>query len=347
MVALVDKNLRQLIESGVISSPFFHEKSVQPASVDLPIGDVAYLMKNTVLPSNVRIDQLLETHAVDIISLKEKQLLHKGNTYFIPSIKADLPEHIYAYLSPKSSIGRVDLLVRGMVDNFGFYDVIPAGSKKQVWLQVKPQSFHVRLQEGIELSQLMAFEDSSVQPTSRPLLLDEEGNDLFHRVHKDDVTMHLGLPGDRLVGYVAKDTGVPIDLTQKNSAVKTDYFNELQLNTDGSLTLEKGKFYILATKELVVIPKDISVEMLPFSHRIGELRVHYAGFFDPGFGAPRGASGVLEVRPHETMTVYDGQPICMMRSYSNKQVPESLYGESGSNYQGQIGPRLAKYFKQD
>lgn len=116
------------------------------------------------------------------------------------------------------------------------------------------------------------------------------------------------------------------------------------------MTLEKDKFYILCTKEKVSIPTFLSAEMIPFSHNIGELRAHYAGFFDPGFGygvngEVHGTVGVLEVRPHETITVYDGQPICLMDFYKNSKIPEKPYGTANNNYQNQQGPKLAKFFK--
>ncbi|GAB5361711.1 hypothetical protein AAMO2058_000736300, partial [Amorphochlora amoebiformis] len=120
----------------------------------------------------------------------------------------------------------------------------------------------------------------------------------------------------------------------------------------GRLVLEKDRFYILCVRERVAVPPSLSGEMIPFSHNIGELRAHYAGFFDPGFGFGEsgeleGSTGVLEVRPHETVTIYDGQPICLMRFFQNNRIPKQGYGSSalGSHYQGQAGPWLAKYFK--
>jgi len=127
------------------------------------------------------------------------------------------------------------------------------------------------------------------------------------------------------------------------------FFRPIYPSESGKLTLEKDRFYILATKERVSVPNHLSAEMVPFSHHVGELRAHYAGFFDPGFGYGargeiNGTVGVLEVRPHETINIYHGQPICLMEFFRNSQPPARPYGFAGSNYQGQEGPKLAKYF---
>ena len=155
-----------------------------------------------------------------------------------------------------------------------------------------------------------------------------------------------------LFGYEAKSTNEVIDLSKRNIDWKK-FFKKLKINKKSKnykYTLEKDKFYILSTKEKISVPLDLSAEMIPFSNLVGELRAHYAGFFDPGWGYGekgkiKGANGTLEVRAYEDITIYDGQPICLMEFYKNKQLPEKHYGSVGNNYQSQSKPKLAKFFK--
>ena len=142
-----------------------------------------------------------------------------------------------------------------------------------------------------------------------------------------------------------------VDLSLIGKHERDDFFRPIRCDGKGRLTLEKDRFYILATKEHISVPLEISGEMIPFSHLVGELRAHYAGFFDPGFGygaegERKGTVAVLEVRPHETITIYDGQPICLMEFFKNTARPAKPYGYSGNNYAEQCGPKLAKYFSE-
>ena len=152
-----------------------------------------------------------------------------------------------------------------------------------------------------------------------------------------------------LAGYEAVATNEIVDMSNIGGHDPAKFFRPVYAEAGGKLTLEKDRFYILSTKERVSIPLSLSGEMVPFSHHVGELRAHYAGFFDPGFGYGasgelRGAVGVLEVRPHETIKIYDGQPICLMEFFRNSEIPAAPYGSVGNNHQGQQGPKLAKYF---
>ena len=158
----------------------------------------------------------------------------------------------------------------------------------------------------------------------------------------------IGLHDD-VVGYQARYTNEIIDLSKKQAHDRQHFFQPLSINpehTHKKIHLDKEHFYILATKEEIRIPPIYSVELVPFSHLVGELRAHYAGFFDPGFGMPHGATGVLEIRPHEDLLVYHGQPICLVEVYENTGIPATIYGDAGNHYQGQKGPKLAKYFSQ-
>eukprot|EP00512_Aurantiochytrium_limacinum_P007024 CAMPEP_0171524020 /NCGR_PEP_ID=MMETSP0959-20130129/8791_1 /TAXON_ID=87120 /ORGANISM="Aurantiochytrium limacinum, Strain ATCCMYA-1381" /LENGTH=480 /DNA_ID=CAMNT_0012064657 /DNA_START=36 /DNA_END=1478 /DNA_ORIENTATION=+ len=340
---------------------------IEPASVDLPVGRECYLVRDKVLPHRQSIRALVQAENSDLV-LERKDvdpaqgvLLLKGQTYLFPCAKLDLEEGLNGSLSPKSSIGRVDLMVRGIFDGCGLYDTVEGSG--ELWMEVSPRSFNVRVHAHQPLSQLMIFrkqtpcEDAPLSPTSLSrniLCYDAKGEAIsFPQVHRGALVLSLNLTAERpdgVLGFEAVPTSAVIDLGSLRSHDAERYFRPIPASS--AVTLEKDKFYILATKERVSIPNHLSAEMVPFSSRVGELRAHYAGFFDPGFGyghdgSIKGTVGVLEVRPHETVTVYDGQPICLMEFFNNSSLPARPYGhpEKSNNYQAQQGPKLAKYFK--
>eukprot|EP00939_MAST-03C_sp_MAST-3C-sp1_P003886 g3886.t1 len=421
-VCLVDTEIRTLIDAydafdfcgcHPIPKKIDLHPFVQPASLDVPIvGGAVFLVKEKVLPYKKKIIDLLPDLRLDEFSLAhgDGTLLLKGQTYLLYVGKVTLPKHCRGHLSPKSSIGRVDLMVRGVVDGCGLYDTIPSGKTSTLWLEITPQSFNVRIRKGLALTQLMIFSkgtfgkggrtlsvvDENVKPfdaadreepadrkvmeaaatfaspelpaprsrrlrersissssaSATSLLYDESGKALpVETLRGGAVVLHLRVPTDPkdIVGYEAKHTSEVVDLSKRGAHDKSVFFRPILCNSTGRLTLEKDRFYILATKEHISVPLDISGEMVPFSNLVGELRAHYAGFFDPGFGygksgEKRGTVAVLEVRPHETITIYDGQPICLMEFFRNSRVPAKPYGFSGNNYAEQTGPKLAKYF---
>ncbi len=343
--AFVDEQLKELIGKE-IKSDYDLEGRVEAASIDVPIGARAYLVDNDFLPFKHRVKDLVEEHAIKSYDLTKKTELHKGHTYLVELLDLDLAPHQSARFSPKSSIGRVDLMVKSVIDGVGRNDYIPAGSKGSVWAKIKPQSFNVLLQEGMPLNQLRVFDETKesyceIDPNEVLPGTYNPSSNLTTPPNK--LSLSIGVP-EGLVGYKAKHTNRFLDLTQIGVHEANDFFEEVHAN-NGVLQLEKDAFYILATRENISIPARYSVEMEAINPEHGELRVHYAGFFDPGFGLPNPASGVLEVRAQENMPVFHGQPICDLKFHKNSQEPTELYGSGSSNYQGQKGPRLAKYIK--
>jgi len=352
---------------------------VQPASLDLPIYGKVFLLKERVLPFKKKMIDLLPELQLESSSLDHDALLLKGQTYLCHVGRIRLPKGCRGHLSPKSSIGRVDLMVRGVVDGCGLYDTLPSGQVSNLWLEITPQSFNVRIREGLALTQLMLFQERSESTTRRPIrpkkeedtknvaghddedeeedplrrvLYDAKGEPLPVQLHRGAVVLSLRVPEDvkEIAGYEAKPTSEVLNLSEPGTHDHETFFKPIKRGAGGRLTLEKDRFYILATKEHISVPLTLSGEMVPFSHLVGELRAHYAGFFDPGFGygkagEKRGTVAVLEVRPHETITIYDGQPICLMEFFQNSRTPAKPYGYSGNNYAEQKGPKLAKYFK--
>jgi dCTP deaminase len=350
--ALIDLQLKECIDKKYLVAQNDLYKCVQPASIDLPLSDTAYLVKEKILPFEKRISEVIKSVTLEKISLKKGALFLKGQTYLVPCISVELPTQYYASLSPKSSIGRIDVMVRGIFDGIGLYDTIPVGGKGNVWLEITPQSFNILVKEGLTLSQMMIFDTSReayLDFAKEQILYSLSGQPIRPTLYKDKIVLSVDLVGE-IVGYEAKVTNDVLDLSQVSMYSPQTFFKELETTERGKITLEKDKFYILATKEKIAVPTSHSAEMIPFSHLVGELRAHYAGFFDPGWGYGRegevkGTIAVLEVRPHETITIFDGQPICLMEYFVNTQVPQSPYGFSGNHYHTQKGPQLAKYFK--
>lgn len=356
VIALVDKNIKELIRKKIISSEINLNKYVQPASLDIPIGDTAYLVKRKFLPFMRNVDYIVKRFTLKKINLKDKEnILFKGQTYLIPCLNINLPKNYFIKVSPKSSIGRIDVLVRTIFDKSGLYDYVSSGSKGRLWIEVTPQSFNIRLKPGLSLTQLMVFEDveNSLNIENKKLIYNSNKFlNSKNNIYKDNkLILSLNVKGS-LFGYEAKHTNEIIDLSKKNHDWRK-FFRIISIPKDQKsykYTLIKDKFYILSTKEKISVPLGLSAEMIPFSHLVGELRAHYAGFFDPGWGFGKngeikGANGTLEVRPHEDVTIYDSQPICLIEFFKNKEQPINYYGSVGNNYQGQNKPKLAKFFK--
>lgn len=373
-VALVDDNIRQLIKNGLIyNDNVNYEKHIQPASLDLPITTIGYCIKDRVIPKQDFIDDFLfKPNQIlhDLFLTEENEaILLKNQTYLIYCCTINLPKDVRAQCSPKSSIGRVDLMVRTLVDGCKFYDIIPTGRFCAIWLQLSPQSFNVKIKNGMCFTQMMLFQTINTKLEKTNDIVLSKQPELFL---DGSIILHLNLNLSKYVGFEAKETNQLLDLTlQEHTIDANDFFIPITCDNE-ALTLEKNKFYILTTNEFISIPPDISAEMIPFLSHIGEVRVHYAGFFDPGFGwkqndenekdknnennennenkehkeHQKGTMAVLEIRPYETITVYHNQPIALMKSYQNKQKPSIVYGSSSlkSHYQYQTGPTLAKWF---
>lgn len=363
MIALTNnsysKGLETLLQKKIFSSHYGFNRGIQPASIDIPVGSIAYEMPRFVSPYKRKITDIVAENGAKKIDLTNSTELKRGVHYFIPVGSVKLPDDISARISPKSSVGRVDLHVRSMVDDLGKFDEIPSGYSGQWWFSVIPNSFGgVKIHAGQELAQIMAFDTQgtsrySIDELSQQVhLLDDAGLSIFPSYSNKEFDMSLAIPKSGPVAFRAKKTDKFVDMTQKSSSLFEDFFEVLEANEDGTFTFEKDEFYIMRTKERIAISDTVSVEMIPSKHNFGELRVHYAGFFDPGFGidyanggVASGAHGVLEIRPREDIVLRDGAPICSMVVYENYLPPINPYGKDGkSNYANQLGLKGAKYF---
>ena len=355
---LPDRMIAALAEAGAIrpSRPFA-EGQTQPASLDLRLGPVAYRVRASFLPGPgatvaTRIDQL-KLHE---ISLAEGAVLETGCVYIVPLIEAlALPAEIAASTNPKSSTGRLDVFTRVIADGTRGFDRIDAGYHGPLYAEISPKTFPVLVREGSRLSQIRFRSGRAV--------LDAKALVALHAARRlvdgDDVEMGegisvsvdlAGLGPDRLVGYRAKrHTGV-IDVERRGAYDIADFWEPIAARPDRGLILDPGEFYILASKEAVQVPPDHAAEMLPFDPLVGEFRVHYAGFFDPGFGCAEaqggGARAVLEVRSREVPFILEhGQIVGRLVYEKLLATPGMLYGQGiGSNYQAQ-GLKLSKHFR--
>lgn len=330
------------------------EGQIQPASLDLRLGTVAYRVRASFLAGQGRtVSERLDEFEMHRIDLSDGAVLEKGCVYVVPLMESlDLPANITAVANAKSSTGRLDLLTRTITDGGEEFDRIRAGYAGPLYAEICPRSFSVLARPGMRLNQIRFRDGQSV--------LDDDTLAALHAntplvdgeaVIEDGLgfSVDLRLPGTDLVGYRAKPhTGV-IDLDRIGAYDPSDYWEEVR-SDKGRIILDPGAFYILVSREAVHIPPEYAAEMAPYLAMVGEFRVHYAGFFDPGFGHAEaggaGSRGVLEVRCHEAPFVLEhGQVVGRLVYERMASLPEQLYGAGiASNYQGQ-GLKLSKHFR--
>ena len=351
---LPDSEIRELIDQGAISAdPAIIPEQIQPASLDLRLGTTAYRLRASFLAGRGRriADRLddLQMHQID---LSGGAVLERGCVYLVPLMeRLTLPAGLTAVANAKSSTGRLDLLTRLVTDDGTEFDRLPEGYDGPLYAEICPRSFSVLVRPGMRLNQLRLRQGQAV-------LTDDELRDLNAREplvggpalidHGLGFSVDLKPSDGDLVGYRARPHSGVIDLDRIGEYTAAEFWDELR-TTEGRLILDPGAFYILVSRESVAIPADYAAEMAPYLAMVGEFRVHYAGFFDPGFGigqAGVGARGVLEVRCHEAPFVLEhGQVVGRLVYERMSARPDRLYGAGiRSNYQGQ-GLKLAKQFR--
>ncbi|SIS51276.1 2'-deoxycytidine 5'-triphosphate deaminase [Phaeovulum vinaykumarii] len=351
---LPDHRIAGLIAEGAIAAATpVDPAQIQPASLDLRLGAVAYRMRASFLPGRGQriLDRLaeFEMHRMD---LAPGAVLERGCVYLVPLMESlALPEGLSAAANAKSSTGRLDLLTRVITDDGTEFDRIPEGYHGPLFAEICPRSFSVLVRPGMRLTQIRFRRGRAVLDDAELARLHAE-EPLVNGPAVIDAGLGFSVdlaPGDSdLVGFRAKPHAGVIDLDRIGHYPASEYWEELRTR-DGRLILDPGAFYILVSREAVTIPPDHAAEMAPFLAMVGEFRVHYAGFFDPGFGhgaaGGAGARGVLEVRCHEVPFVLEhGQVVGRLVYERMMEAPRSLYGSSiASNYQGQ-GLKLAKHF---
>lgn len=384
------QKLRVLADAGIIGNSTGHpleDDQFQPNSIDLRLGEKAYRVRCSFLPENESVDEKLKKLSQYDFSITDGAILEPNCVYIIPLLEElNLPSHIspqkalfngngeevnYQIISgedlsakanPKSTTGRLDVFTRVITDYSHRFEEIRSGYKGRLYLEVVPKSFPIRVKTGHRLNQLrirhgytvLSDQDILRTHSSDPLLFQEDGN----VVPVDDLKVNNGLflsvnlhgKDGEIVGYKAKKHRDYIDLDNINHYEVSEFWEPIYYQHDKHLILEPEAFYIFASKERCRIPKHLAAEMIAYDTGSGELRTHYAGFFDSGFGGrikDKGARAVLEVRSHDVpFLIEDGQTFCSMKFEPNTEVPEFIYGDDiKSNYQGQE-LKLGKHFKQ-
>jgi dCTP deaminase len=355
---LPDHMIAALAKSGgILPIRSFDPDQIQPASLDLRLGEVAYRVRASFLPGpRTTVAERIEELKLHEIVLTDGAVLETGCVYIVPLLESlALPSDISAAANPKSSTGRLDVFTRVIADETRGFDRIKAGYHGPLYAEISPKTFPILAREGSRLSQIRFRHGSGLlDPDAlRALhvserLVDDEDTDVGEGVA---VGVDLsGLGPDGLVGYRAKRHTGLIDVERRASYDIGEFWEPMQARPDRSLILDPDEFYILASKEAVQVPPDYAAEMVPFDPLVGEFRVHYAGFFDPGFGyagaGGRGARAVLEVRSREVPFILEhGQIVGRLVYEKMLERPTSLYGQGiGSNYQAQ-SLKLSKHFR--
>jgi len=332
------------------------KKQIQPASVDCRLGDRVYRMSTAMFPKpGERISEMIEKYSIYDFDLQEGSVLEPGACYIIPLKESlNLSRHISAVFSPKSSIGRVDVFVRVLVDGIPSYDVAPYGYKGRSYLEITPMSFMVGVMPGLEMVQMrlrtanffLSNADLEIINSKQGLVYSPTGETITPEIKNDSLYFHVDLDRE-IIGFEAKSNPFQkLDLFRVDNYNPSDFWIPVNRPKNGELVIVPGRFYLLATKERVLIPPSCAAEMIAYDPSSGEFRTHYAGFFDNGFGGERGTHAVLEVRGTSLpFRIYDGQPICRMVFEKTLNIPEKLYGRDlGSNYSSPE-PCLSKIFK--
>jgi dCTP deaminase len=358
--ALWEAVMQEWICSGDYRIP---KDSIQPASIDLRLGEHAWALRCSFLPdTGSTVMERVEDLAMERIDIRDGVTLERDRPYLIPLVEElRLPPDVRAKANPKSSTGRLDVFTRVITDGNNRFDEIAHGYHGKLYLEVVPRSFAVRVQRLVSLNQLrLVLGDPRVRDAELPALHDELP--LLYRgadpVPAGDLAIADGLflsvdlsgPRERIVGYRARRHSHRIDMSKLRHYQWADYWEPVHPERGGRIVLDPEVFYLLLSAEGVCVPPDYAAEMMAYDPTAGELRTHYAGFFDPGFGYDAGGGrpgsrAALEVRARDVpFMVEDGQPICKLGFESMLDRPDRLYGEDvGSNYQGQE-TMLSKHF---
>lgn len=360
-------SLKSMVDDGqIICARPLDADQIQPASLDLRLGEIAYRVQASFLPgAHKNVDQRLGELALHEINLTQGAVLETNCVYIVPLLESvKLNADISAMANPKSSTGRIDVFTRVITDYGQAFDTIPAGYHGQLYAEISPRTFPILVRTGSRLSQVR-FRVGEAQHSDAELhdlhqshglvkLPDDShfeiniDNGIAFRVDLEGITQD-GQTGPNLVGYRAKRHSGLIDVDKKAALSIGNYWEPIYANDSKSLVLDPDQFYILASKEAVHVPPHYAAEMVPYNTLVGEFRVHYAGFFDPGFGhdaaGGHGSRGVLEMRSHDVPFILeDGQIIGRLVYERLTDTPEELYGQlSTSNYQAQ-GLKLSKHF---
>lgn len=355
---LPDRDIAALFDSGaLVSARAVDDDQIQPASLDLRLDTVAYRVRASFLPGpRHKVSEKLDRLKLHEVPLQDGAVLETGCVYIVPLQESlALPEGISASANPKSSTGRLDIFTRVLTDHGQEFDKIAAGYSGPLYLEVSPRTFPIVVRTGSRLSQIRfrtgkALLDEAALAdlhTRETLVAAEEPN-----ITGGGIALSIDLRGDEngLMGYRAKHHTGLVDVDRRAAYDIRDFWEPVINDGAPELVLYPDEFYILVSREAVHVPPMHAAEMTPFDPLVGEFRVHYAGFFDPGFGHSKaggtGSRAVLEVRSHEVPFILEhGQIVGRLVYEAMLSRPQALYGaDLKSNYQGQT-LKLSKHFR--
>ncbi|HVH87111.1 MAG TPA: 2'-deoxycytidine 5'-triphosphate deaminase [Terriglobales bacterium] len=349
--------IRSLIANGAIAAPEsapIADAQIQPASIDLRLGDKAFHVRASFLPgkSSTLLGKAHDGLLIDTVDLRQPALLTPNSVYIIKLKETlRLPADVSGIANPKSTTGRLDIFTRLIAEHAEEFERVPRGYSGDLYVEVVTRSFPVYVREGLKLNQLR-FVRGKAEARGDSALRELAKDDLLVRYESEDrlvsainrglsVTVNLeGTERSDIVAYKAKKYGAPIDLSKIRYYEMADFWEFIRKPRDRRLILEPNEFYLLASKEKVRVPPDHAAEMVAYDPTMGEFHVHYAGFFDPGFGYGAqgeipGTKAVLEVRAHDMpILLEDGQFVGKLLYYRMAATPQVVYGQDiGSSYQ--------------
>ena len=360
---LPTKWLKHAVSESIISSEYrIPESNFQPASLDLRLGETAYSLQCSFLPSPGTMQRKVRDLSIGEIDIRDGAILEKNRPYLIPLLESlNLPEGIHARTNPKSSTGRLDIFTRVITNSSDRFDDISAGYEGAMYLEVFSRSFTIKVRTRLSLNQLRLFKGDSqcdlgeVQSlhSSKPIIFAKGGQSrhLMSMSPNNSVGLSVDLTGaDVEIGYRARKNSKLLDLYRTNSYDPGDFWEPVFADRNNSLILEPEEFYLLSSSESVCIPPALAAEMTAYDASSGEIRTHYAGFFDPGFGYGEdgrlgGVPPVLEVRAHDVpFMIGPGQRVGTLTFERMLEPPEDWYGPKVGSFYQEPGRVLSKHF---
>ncbi|OFV96512.1 MAG: 2'-deoxycytidine 5'-triphosphate deaminase [Acidobacteria bacterium RIFCSPLOWO2_02_FULL_61_28] len=357
------QKIQEFIDSGRIHAPTpIAEAQIQPASLDLRLGPVAYRVRASFLPGkSSTVEEKIRELGMNEMDLRAGAVFEKRCVYVVPLVEEwYLPDDISGKSNPKSTTGRLDIFTRLITDYGTEFERVAQGYKGKLYAEVVPRTFTVAVREGMRLNQVR-FVRGSPPPLresatltklheQEPLAYTADDSPADPEIrHGLPISIDLaGGPGAAVVGFKAKSHAPLIDLAKVNFYDPEEFWDPIP--SSKKIILDPNDFYILVSKEKVSVRPDLAGEMVAYDPAVGEFRIHYAGFFDPGFGygldQGKGTRAVLEVRSHEVpFVIEDGQLVGRLVFERLTDVPHKIYGVGiGSSYQAQ-GLSLSKQFR--
>ena len=353
--SLVYDDYLNLIEKKMILTNNLNFSQVQPSSMDLTLSDECYQIDASFLSPNIRIRDKLKNIKKNKINLNKEQIFKKNKTYLVKLNESlNLDKNFFGKCNPKSSTGRLDIFCRTILDYSDEYEKIPFNYNGEIFLEITSRSFDIKFQNGDSLNQMRLVHGKHLYIKDEELLKFHKVNpiifDKFKNNFEPNISSGLKISVDlnkknKISAYVAKKNAPILNFNKIKTHKISNFWKSIDCKKN-TLKILPGSFYILKSKEKIIIPDDMAGEMIPYDTGIGDFRVHYAGFFDPGFGKPKGTYAVLEIKTNEVpFTLDDGQAIARIQYEKLNKKSKVVYGSNiKSNYQKQ-GLALSKHFE--